>query len=111
MENYAMMLVLLIGAHCFLDYAGQGDFMSKAKNRAAPIPGVPWATVLAAHAAIHGAAVAWITGLWWLAIAEAAIHFLTDDAKCRGKISFNQDQAIHIACKMAWVGIAWAAQP
>lgn len=103
-----LMIIALIGAHCLFDYAGQGDFMSKAKNRAAPIPGVPWATVLAGHAAIHGAAVALITGLWWLFIAEAAIHFLTDDAKCTGKISFNADQAIHIGCKFAWWGIALA---
>lgn len=104
--TFMLMLIALIGAHCFFDYAGQGDFMSKAKNRTAPIPGVPWATVLAGHAAIHGAAVALITGIWWLFIAEAVIHFLTDDAKCRGKISFNVDQAIHIGCKAAWVGLA-----
>lgn len=103
-----LMLIALVGAHCLLDFAGQGDFMSKAKNPAAPIPGVPWATVLASHAAIHGAAVAIITGVWWLFIAEASIHFLTDDAKCRGKLTFNQDQAIHLGCKVAWWVIALA---
>lgn len=107
-ENLLLMAVALIGAHCFFDYAGQGDFMAKAKNRNTPIPGIPWQTILAAHAAIHGAAVALITGIWWLFAAEFAIHFLTDDAKCRGNISFNQDQAIHIGCKAAWVAVAWA---
>lgn len=104
--TWMMMFVLLIGAHCFFDYAGQGDFMSKAKNRANPIPGVPWYTVLAAHASIHGAAVAVITGIWWLFIAEAVVHFITDDLKCNNKISFNQDQLIHVVCKIAWVAVA-----
>ena len=104
-----LMLIALVGAHAFFDYAGQGDFMSKAKNRTAPIPTVPWWNILAAHSAIHGAAVALITGIWWLFILEAAIHFATDDAKCRGRISYNTDQAIHIACKLAWWLIAIGA--
>lgn len=111
MDDFMMMLVLLIGAHCFFDYAGQGDFMAKAKSYAAPIPGVPWATVLASHAAIHGAAVALITGAWWLALLEAAIHFITDDMKCRGQIDFNTDQVIHIGCKVLWAIIAVAVLP
>lgn len=110
MTDPLMMLIALIGAHCLFDFAGQGDFMSKAKNRTAPIPGVPWQTVLASHAAIHGAAAALITGLSWVFLAEAALHFLTDDAKCQGKISFNGDQAIHIGHKLAWWAVAvWTA--
>lgn len=101
-----LMLVALTGAHALADFAGQGDFMSKAKNSQAPIEGVPWQTVLASHCAIHGAAVALITGLWWLALAEAVAHWLTDDAKCRGRISFNEDQAIHLVCKVLWCAVA-----
>ena len=104
----AMMAVALVGVHCFFDFAGQGDFMSKAKNRTAPIPTVPWQTVLASHAAIHGAAVALITGIWWLFIAEAVVHFITDDLKCRGKMGFNADQGIHLASKGLWLAIAMA---
>lgn len=103
-----MMLVLLLAAHCLADYAWQGDFMAKAKNRAAPIPGVPFWQALTAHSIIHGALVAAITGLWWLAVPEALAHWLTDDAKCRGRISYNADQAIHVACKLAWWGVALA---
>ena len=103
-----MLVILLIGAHAFADYPGQGDFLSKAKNRTAPIPGVPWWQALGAHAAIHGAVVALITGLWWLAVAETVIHFVTDDAKCRGRISFNTDQTIHLLCKVAWAVVAWS---
>lgn len=97
-----MILIALLAAHALADYPLQGDFLSKAKNRTAPIPGVPWQQALGAHVVIHGAAVALITGLWWLFFAEAAIHWLTDDAKCRGKIDFNADQAIHIVCKIVW---------
>ncbi|WP_207078470.1 DUF3307 domain-containing protein [Novosphingobium sp. KA1] len=97
-----MILIALLAAHALADYPLQGDFLSKAKNRTAPIPGVPWQQALGAHVVIHGAAVALITGLWWLFFAEAAIHWLTDDAKCRGKIDFNADQSIHIVCKIVW---------
>ncbi len=106
MEPGPMMFIVLIGAHCFFDYAGQGDFMAKAKNETAPVAGVPARSVLAAHAWIHGTAVALITGLWPLFFAEYAAHFLTDRAKCQGKISYRLDQGIHVACKIVWFGIA-----
>lgn len=99
------MLVYLIAAHAFFDYAGQGDFMAKAKNPSAPIPGVPWYQPMAAHCAIHGAAVYAITGLALLGLVEFIAHGVTDYAKCRGWISYNADQAIHVACKVAYV--AW----
>ena len=100
------MLILLLVAHCLADYAWQGDFMAAAKNRAKPIPGVPFWQPLVAHAVIHGGLVALITGYWWMGAAEALIHGLTDDAKCTGKIGYNADQAIHIACKLIWWGAA-----
>lgn len=96
------MLLKLLAAHALADYPLQGDFLSKAKNRTVPIPGVPWYQALGAHAMIHGGAVALVTGSQRLGIAEAVIHAIADDLKCRGKLSFNQDQAIHLACKVAW---------
>jgi hypothetical protein len=104
------MMIALFGAHFYFDYAGQGDFMARAKNRLAPIPGVPWHSVLTAHAAIHGTAVALITGLWPLFWTELAIHWMTDDAKCRGQISYRVDQFIHLCCKFVWYAIAMYAQ-
>lgn len=104
--TFEIMAVALIGGHALADYPLQGDFLAKAKNRTAPIPDVPYWQAMGAHSAIHGALVAIVTGIWWMFVLEAAIHWLTDDAKCRGSISFNQDQAIHIACKVAWVLIA-----
>ena len=103
-----MTAIALIAGHALCDYPLQGDFLSKAKNRTSPIPGVPYWQALGAHVAIHGACVALITGIWWLFIAEAAIHWFTDDAKCRGRLTFNQDQAIHLACKAMWLAV-WAS--
>jgi hypothetical protein len=103
-----LMLIAMIGAHHFFDYAGQGDFMAKAKNPTAPIPGVPWMTVLRAHASIHAAAVALITGVWWLFFLEYVAHYVIDEGKCRGSFGFNTDQVLHIVCKFAWfVCAAW----
>lgn len=98
--------LLLIVGHALADYPLQGDFLSKAKNRTAPIPGVPWWQAMTAHSAIHGGVVGIITGIWWLGVAEAAVHFLIDDGKCTGKINFNQDQALHLFCKAAWLAMA-----
>lgn len=112
-----LFLALLVG-HALADYPLQGDFLAKAKNRANPIPGVPWIHGLLPHAAIHGGFVGAITGSVWLGLAEFVVHCLIDDAKCTGKFgsdparAFNIDQALHVACKVVWVGIlAWSAQP
>lgn len=99
-------LILMICAHAVADYPLQGDFLAKAKNHTAPIPGVPWYQALLAHSAIHAGAVLLITGSVTLSLAEFVIHTATDYAKCAGKIGYNTDQAIHIACKVAWV-IVW----
>jgi len=104
----ALFFWLVVG-HALADYPLQGDFLAKAKNRTAPIPGFPWWQALGAHAVIHGGFVAFIAGYIWLGLAEIVLHFITDDLKCRGKIGLNTDQAIHIACKAAWAFIAvWA---
>ncbi len=102
MNPDALMFVALLGAHWFFDYAGQGDFMAKAKNPTAPIDGVPWRHVLIAHAGIHGAAAALITGLWWIFLLEYVAHYGIDELKCRGGITFAEDQGAHIVCKLAW---------
>lgn len=93
---------LLVVGHFLADYPLQGDFIAKGKNRTAPIPSIPWQHPMAAHTIIHGGFVGIITGSIWLGVAEFAIHWLTDDAKCRGRIGYHADQAIHIACKLLW---------
>lgn len=106
-----LFLALLIG-HVVADYPLQGDFLARAKSRAAPIPGVPWQQALGAHALIHAGVVWLITGLWGLALLEFLCHAMIDDAKCMGRISFNADQALHALCKVAWVALAiWTVAP
>lgn len=102
------LFALMVAGHALADYPLQGDFLAKAKNHTAPIPGVPWWQALTAHSAIHAGIVGLVTGSLWLALAEFAIHNATDYAKCDGRISYNTDQAIHIACKVVWAALAVA---
>lgn len=95
-------LLLLFAGHALCDYPLQGDFLAKGKNHTAPLPGVPWYQCLFAHALIHAGMVLLITHNLWLALAELVIHAATDYTKCSGKLTFNQDQAIHYACKILW---------
>jgi hypothetical protein len=98
-----MIFLWLIIGHFVCDYPLQGDFLSRAKNRYNPIPGVPAWQALLAHASIHAGSVLLITHSPLLALCEAVAHMLIDDTKCAGKISYNVDQAFHFACK---IGIA-----
>ena len=60
---------------------------------------------MGAHAAIHAGGVGLITGNLWLALFEFVAHWLIDGVKCAGMLSFNQDQALHLVCKLAYIGI------
>lgn len=101
--NLFQLFGALLCAHALCDYPLQGDFLSRAKNRTSPLPGVPWWQALGAHALIHAGAVGLLTGVWWLGALEGLSHFAIDDAKCRHKLDFNQDQGLHVACKVLWV--------
>lgn len=103
MTNPATLLTLLISGHALADYPLQGDFLSKAKNRANPIPGVPWYQGLWAHSAIQGGMIGLVTGSLALGIFEFIAHWIIDDGKSMGYISYNEDQALHVVCKIAWV--------
>lgn len=104
--NGIEMLAALLVAHVIADYPLQGDFLAKAKNRFIPLAGAPWYHALGAHALIHGGFVAAITGSLWLGLAEFVCHALIDDSKCAGRLTFNQDQLLHVSCKVAWAGAA-----
>jgi hypothetical protein len=42
--------------------------------------------------------------VWYLGAIEAALHAGIDHLKCENCITFNQDQACHLLCKLAyWV--------
>ena len=102
----SLFFALLIG-HALADYPLQGDFLARAKNHRAPIPGAPWYQALGAHALIHAGMVWVITGFWWMGVMEFSAHAQIDYAKCDGKIDFNTDQLLHVACKAFYVLIAW----
>lgn len=108
--NAAVLFGALVAAHALCDYPLQGDFLARAKNRFAPLPGVPWYQALGSHAIIHGGGVALITGMPILGVAEALAHAAIDDAKCAGRIGFNADQALHVLCKVLWVAILLAVR-
>lgn len=100
--NVLSKILLLFAGHALCDYPLQGDFLARGKNRFVPLPGVPWFQCLFAHALIHSGMVYLVTRNLTFALLEFAIHFVTDYTKCAGKLTFNQDQAIHYACKIAW---------
>ncbi len=99
-----ILLFTLLGGHFFLDYAGQGQFLSEAKNPTKALPGVPWTLSMFSHSMTHGAFVAYITQIWWLGLIELVSHFIIDTAKCTTKyISFTLDQMTHVAFKIAYL--------
>lgn len=107
MADLALTGFLLVAGHALADYPLQGQYLSDAKNRQRPMPGTPWWQALIAHALIHGGIVAILTGFWWLGLAEAVAHGVIDDMKCAGRIGFNIDQTLHLACKALWLLIVW----
>lgn len=102
-EHYMMLALMLLGAHWICDYPLQGQFLSDAKAK-----GPLRFYHLIAHAGIQGAGVALVTANVWLGLAEWVLHTLIDEAKVRGKTTFAQDQALHIACKALWLIIIFA---
>lgn len=107
MDTVTLLFWLLIG-HAICDYPLQGEFLARGKNHRAPLPGYSWRVLLSAHAAIHAGAVALATQSVLLAAAEFTAHWLIDHAKCAGRIDFEADQALHVLCKFAWVGLCLA---
>ena len=95
----------LLFFHFLFDYPLQGDFLSKAKNRSNPIPGIPWWQALGAHSFMHAMGVFIVTGYWFLFVVEFVVHYITDDLKCTNKLTFNQDQFIHVLCKVIYAFI------
>jgi len=100
------LFLLLMIAHFMADFPLQGNFLAMAKNRTVDTIGVPWYEAMLVHCTIHGGLVALLTGSIWLGFAELALHFLIDDAKCRGKFEFLVDQNLHLLCKLLWVLLA-----
>jgi hypothetical protein len=97
------MLFWLLVAHCFADYAGQGDFLANAKNRNTAVGKQFWVWGLPSHALIHAGFVTAITGSYMLGLIEFLAHGVIDSLKCDNKISYHQDQFLHVMCKVIYV--------
>lgn len=96
-------LLLLIFAHILADYPLQGDFMAKAKNHKLPVAGVPFYWPLFSHAFIHACGVLFVTKSLTLFCLELVFHSLIDFFKCDGKLTFGEDQILHILCKVFYL--------
>ena len=102
-------LFLFLVGHAVCDFVLQPEVMGVWKSRkryraAEHQPGFPpWYFWLSAHGLTHGGAVYLVTGLWYLGALESVLHVVIDHQKCEERISFIQDQAIHIACKLGYV--------
>lgn len=110
---------LVIG-HAVMDFWGQSDALAKMKNRnrdsaafcpPGQTPQRVWIHAMTAHALMHGGAVAFITGYWWLGLLETAAHFIIDFGKCDNWYGIHADQAMHYACKVVWLLIALSIAP
>lgn len=108
------LFALCIG-HALADFPLQGEYLAVGKNRRFLMrlqdPARPvniWFVCMSVHCLIHAGAVWLITGSALLGAVEFVIHWCIDVAKCEGITSFNQDQILHVLCKVAYVGIAWA---
>jgi hypothetical protein len=104
----------LVG-HALGDFVLQSETMAVYKNRHhRSTEGLElnesfpaWYYWLSSHALIHAGIVYLITGNWLFGLLELVLHWCTDYAKCEKWINFHQDQAIHIACKLAYVTLLW----
>lgn len=100
---YVHLFFWLMVAHAFFDYPGQGDFLAQAKNRNTAIGKHIWMWALPSHALIHAGAVAFITGSLWLGMIEFIMHGFVDFLRCENRITYSQDQFIHVILKFAYV--------
>lgn len=105
---------LCIG-HAVADFPLQGEYLATGKNwrllKRLQDPSRPehiWMVCMGAHCLVHAGAVWLITGSSLFGFIELVLHWSIDVAKCKGKTSFNQDQALHIICKAAYVGVCLA---
>lgn len=103
MSEGLMLWLMLLGAHWVADYPLQGDFLAKAKGDNLMFGETMRQYHLIAHAGIHGAAVALVTGSVVFGFVEWGLHALIDELKVRRVTSFKVDQALHIACKFTYL--------
>lgn len=102
MTEFLFILGALLFFHFLADYPLQGDFLARAKNHVEPIPNVSWRHALFAHSFIHAGFVYLVTGQVLFFLIELIGHAITDHEKCKGELTFNMDQTIHISMKFMY---------
>lgn len=102
-------LFWLVALHFIADFQLQTDFVAANK-----VPGHyhGWPWVMTAHAAAHGAAVAFVLDPIY-GVAEFIVHWIIDYAKSKGLLgegakSMFVDQALHISLKVLWLALSAA---
>lgn len=106
--SISMVCFLLLVAHAACDYIWQTDAIAVHKNPFVVGPlhqHVNWYYWMAAHALMHGGAVALITGSAILGIAESIMHFIIDVMKCAKIFTIHADQISHLLCKVLWIAL------
>ena len=89
-------LFVLLLVHYLCDFALQNDFVAKFKAMKIDGEYNPiWYHCLTAHCAIHSLGVYLVANSIWLSIVMFVTHFVIDQTKCLGKLTFNQDQGLH----------------
>lgn len=109
MQDYILLLFILVACHFLCDYPLQNDFVAKYKAR--KVDGKYnnfWYHCLTGHAFIHALPVLIFTQNVYLGLLMVVTHWLTDFAKCEGKITLNQDQFIHISVVVLIATIHWS---
>ena len=104
----------LVFFHFLADYPLQGEFLARFKNPKDTLHDDnrfgegAWRWALWGHSLIHGGVVFFATGIMWLGFAEMLAHAIIDKRKVDGKITFHQDQTLHMIVKALWAVIAIA---
>ena len=96
------LLILLWLAHFVCDFGLQSDRMAREKCPGADQT-LNWRWWLIGHASMHGLAVALLTGVPLLGLAETLLHAIIDWLKGKQRFSLAFDQIFHLTCKVLWV--------
>jgi hypothetical protein len=98
--------------HALADFPLQGAYLAKQKARPTATSRSEWIVALTAHSIIHAGGVWLVSGSLAFATAELVLHGLIDLGKGEGKFGLIADQALHLACKLAYVILlVWVLPP
>lgn len=91
--------------HALADFPLQGSYLARQKFRRLADSRSDWLVALSAHCVIQAGGVWLVSGSLALGIVELVLHGLIDLAKGEDKFGLATDQLLHVACKLAYVGV------